>query len=181
MFCPLCKAEYREGFTHCVDCDVDLVNELPPDALVAATSQQAAAPGDPVEDPFCSFWTGDDPRLYLEICELLEKEKIPSKTVHREDHLFHISKYPAYQIGIPFSMFERAEAAIKDAYGSEDEPKDAAGLLQGNEEQGRDSGTIRPWLPAPRGFAWSGKEREQPDGSPDEADDEDRSDEPHRP
>lgn len=26
MFCPLCKSEYREGFTRCADCDVDLVD-----------------------------------------------------------------------------------------------------------------------------------------------------------
>src|SRR5882724_2491542 len=29
MFCPRCRAEYRIGFTHCSDCDVDLVGELP--------------------------------------------------------------------------------------------------------------------------------------------------------
>jgi hypothetical protein len=29
MFCPECRAEYRPGFTHCTDCDVDLVHELP--------------------------------------------------------------------------------------------------------------------------------------------------------
>ncbi len=28
MFCPVCKAEYREGFTRCADCDVDLVEAL---------------------------------------------------------------------------------------------------------------------------------------------------------
>ncbi len=28
MFCPKCRAEFREGFTHCSECDVDLVNEL---------------------------------------------------------------------------------------------------------------------------------------------------------
>ena|SRR5215467_35235 len=27
MFCPRCGAEYRPGFTHCSDCDVDLVDE----------------------------------------------------------------------------------------------------------------------------------------------------------
>lgn len=29
MFCPNCGAEYREGFTQCVDCRVDLVSEPP--------------------------------------------------------------------------------------------------------------------------------------------------------
>lgn len=31
MFCPKCKAEYREGFFICADCKVDLVSELPPE------------------------------------------------------------------------------------------------------------------------------------------------------
>jgi hypothetical protein len=29
MWCPNCGAEYRPGFTHCPDCDVDLVAEVP--------------------------------------------------------------------------------------------------------------------------------------------------------
>jgi hypothetical protein len=31
MYCPICKAEYRPGFTVCSDCDVQLVSELPED------------------------------------------------------------------------------------------------------------------------------------------------------
>jgi len=31
MFCPICKAEYRPGFTHCSDCNAELVSELLPD------------------------------------------------------------------------------------------------------------------------------------------------------
>ncbi len=31
MFCPQCKTEYREGFTRCADCDIDLVDSLPPE------------------------------------------------------------------------------------------------------------------------------------------------------
>ena len=29
MFCPKCKTEYREGFSKCADCDIDLVEKLP--------------------------------------------------------------------------------------------------------------------------------------------------------
>jgi len=28
MFCPRCQSEYREGFTHCADCDVALVHKV---------------------------------------------------------------------------------------------------------------------------------------------------------
>ena len=30
MYCPKCRAEYREGFLECTDCDVDLVEKLGP-------------------------------------------------------------------------------------------------------------------------------------------------------
>ena len=28
MFCPVCKGEFREGFTHCDSCNVNLVEDL---------------------------------------------------------------------------------------------------------------------------------------------------------
>ena len=31
MYCPQCRGEYREGFTRCDECGVDLVAELPPE------------------------------------------------------------------------------------------------------------------------------------------------------
>lgn len=30
MFCPSCRTEYREGYTTCADCQVPLVEALPP-------------------------------------------------------------------------------------------------------------------------------------------------------
>ena len=30
MFCPKCRGEFREGYTHCRKCDADLVDVLPP-------------------------------------------------------------------------------------------------------------------------------------------------------
>ena len=35
MFCPKCKAEYREGFSTCGDCEVDLVTELSPESEIS--------------------------------------------------------------------------------------------------------------------------------------------------
>ena len=35
MFCPKCKAEYREVFEICSDCNVQLVDELQPETVLA--------------------------------------------------------------------------------------------------------------------------------------------------
>ena len=32
MYCPKCKAEYREGFHKCTDCGTDLVGGQPPES-----------------------------------------------------------------------------------------------------------------------------------------------------
>lgn len=126
MICPQCKVEYRPGFTHCVDCDVDLVAELPKNALYMRRAgedgqyQVAGEPGDPNEDPFCSFWKGDDPRVHAELCEVLDEAGIPHNTVYRRDHLFNLRNYAAFEVGVPFSLYERAENVIKEAYGTDE-------------------------------------------------------------
>jgi hypothetical protein len=117
MICPQCNAEYRSGFSHCADCGAQLVNEPPEYALA---SQPPPDPGDPNEDPFCSFWKGQDARVHAELCEVLEQAGIPHKTVFRSDHLFHFSNFPAYEIGVPFSLFEKAEKVVQETYGTDE-------------------------------------------------------------
>ena len=129
MFCPQCRVEYRPGFTHCTDCDVDLVHELPPTSTKSFESNRGPSPGDNEEDPFCSFWQGDDARLHAELCTVLDEAGIPHKTVRRQDHLFNLNNYPAFQIGVPFSLFEKAEGAVKDTYGMDGSDPNAAQSL----------------------------------------------------
>src|SRR5260221_9756443 len=113
MICPKCRAEYRQGFTVCADCHVALVE---PRELAAARGAEparfdgagrervadagetahkveesagwepAGRPGDPNEDPFCSFWKGNDPRVHAELCTVLDEADIPHKTAFRQDH-----------------------------------------------------------------------------------------------
>src|SRR5437879_5496681 len=153
MFCPQCKAEYRPGFTRCSDCDVELVCEPPPAARgLGATGETGSHAEDP-DDPFCSFWRGDDPRIHAELCELLNEEGIPHKTIRREDHLFNLNTKSAFEIGIPFSQFEKAEVAIRDAYGTEDWQPDAGRLLPYGRGYDAELGGAFPWQPLAKGFA----------------------------
>lgn len=61
MFCPLCKAEYRDGFTKCSDCLLPLV----------ATQEEAAAVG------VRRLWTGTSQREFEEILTALAQAEIP--------------------------------------------------------------------------------------------------------
>jgi len=155
MICPQCRAEYRQGFTRCADCDVELVNEPSWAAHGLGATVEAGLPAEDPEDPFCAFWQGDDPRIHAELCELLTEVDIPCKTIRREDHLFNLNSISGFQIGIPFSQFEKAEAAIKDAYAAEDAQKDAARLLPYEKIYTLAGRGAFPWRPALTGFTWA--------------------------
>ena len=147
MICPQCKAEYRPGFRRCADCDLDLVAAVPckSQALAAFLSDRdkggspEADPGDPNNDPFCSFWKGTDARICAELCTVLEEAGIPHKTIHREDHLFNFASHVPYEVGVPASLYERAETAVKEAFGSEEASENAL-LLPAPDHDGAAAG-----------------------------------------
>src|SRR5580692_12909350 len=57
MFCPDCKSEYRPGFTHCSDCDVDLVAALPGPQSHASLSKLKRV------------WAGKNQERCVELCK----------------------------------------------------------------------------------------------------------------
>jgi hypothetical protein len=67
MYCPVCRDEYRPGFTRCASCDVDLVESLdagaakPPAALVPEIAVEAATLN------FCGFLTLEEAREAREL------------------------------------------------------------------------------------------------------------------
>jgi hypothetical protein len=151
MYCPQCGAEYRQGFTTCSDCHVFLVHERPDSLEQESVSQ----PGDPNKDPFCSFWKGTDARICAELCTVLDEAGIPHKTIHRADHLFNIASQVPYELGVPASLYERAELAVKEAFGDSEERSltPAQKLLLSKSDHVSDFGTLSPLLEAARGYA----------------------------
>jgi hypothetical protein len=84
MICPECGCEYREGFTTCADCDVALVDELPPEP--------------PLEEPgdLVTVLETSDPALLLVAKSLLEGAAIPFCAVgERAQDLFGLGRIGA--------------------------------------------------------------------------------------
>jgi len=82
MFCPVCKSEYRPGFTRCATCEVDLVEEL---GVAGSAASERTAPED-LEDPgaavdFCGFL---DLEAARDARHVLWRERIRSEVVIRD-------------------------------------------------------------------------------------------------
>lgn len=99
MFCPSCHAEYREGFTRCPECDVELVSS-PPEG-------DRAADGASVDDPLELIWRGGDPVTYSRAVLALREAGIAHVTTQNFDHL-------AFGFAIPRPLHE-IRACASDA------------------------------------------------------------------
>jgi hypothetical protein len=100
MFCPECRAEYRSGFTHCSDCDVDLVAELPKQLADVDLSSLK------------SVWAGKNQERCAWLCEKFNAAGIPFKVDQgRQQYLIGVEEN--YRIAVPAEFFEKARQIIK--------------------------------------------------------------------
>ena len=118
LYCPQCGAEYRPGFTHCADCDVDLVAALP----------QAQEP--PVSAPPSGtlqiLWEGEDLALFENLLDALEAVGIPYfdqplgiyPGVRRRDPfpVQPLARF-GYQVAVLSSEIERARQILERLLG----------------------------------------------------------------
>lgn len=101
MFCPLCKAEYREGFHRCAECDVDLV-----DSLVKENMEE--------DDKAELVWRGSDPVAVSRVLGSLRGAGIPYFVKQTSEHLvFGLAiARPRYHILVPRSHFYAAQYLV---------------------------------------------------------------------
>ena len=72
MICPLCRAEYRQGFTRCADCDADLVH-----VYVDAERYGKVRERETPDTWSAQLWRGTDPHFYLSLVASLGSRKVP--------------------------------------------------------------------------------------------------------
>jgi hypothetical protein len=124
MFCPQCKAEYRQGIAECADCQVPLVSSLPEaqESLLDTTSA----------GPLVPLWEGEDLALHTSLLETLDEAGI--RYLSRPLGIFPGARrwdpYPiqpmtrfGYQVAVLASSLPRARAILKKLLDAE--PMDA--------------------------------------------------------
>jgi hypothetical protein len=74
MFCPECKAEYRQGFTVCADCNVELVHSYQEAAEDRQAWQKIAKNANYAHE----VWRGADPHFYIALIQQLWHYGVPS-------------------------------------------------------------------------------------------------------
>lgn len=105
-FCPFCRAEYRQGFTHCVDCRVPLVDPLPP--------IEPEPPPRPVKEvPVATFASQLEAEMWA---ELLRQEHIPCVLVSLGpgSGAWGYSVFVPYQLRVRESDVERANRLLPE-------------------------------------------------------------------
>ena len=100
MFCPKCRAEYREGFTECADCKVLLVPELPP---------KPKPEYEEYEEVLSTFNMGD----VVIIRTILDKEKLTYYFKGDQQHIMRPLVEPA-RLMVRKDQVQKAIEILKD-------------------------------------------------------------------
>lgn len=150
MYCPKCRMEYREGFTQCSDCDVKLVDDLPPPrapeyenmvTVFEGDSSSAAVARATVEGVGIESWVKDEevhglfPSLgstEILVCE--EDEQSAVKALETPDHC---ARAP-HSSGHSTARQPRSTPSADNRFGAQrKESSSTRGKQSGTSEKGR--------------------------------------------
>jgi hypothetical protein len=111
MFCPKCKAEYREGFYRCADCDCDLVYELP--AQEDGSSQREIPGEGPIVGKFIKLLRVSNEGEVAFLKSLLNTTDIP---YYFKSRLIRMSvpEQPPADLMVERARIEEARELLKD-------------------------------------------------------------------
>jgi hypothetical protein len=127
MFCPLCKSEYRDGFTRCSDCDADLVSNL-------------QSSSDESSELFAKLvWSGADHFKFAGVKAVLEEAKIPFTVATSRSSVLFPSMQPAYEVRVAANNEDRALSLIGEPETTGDEDSEDPSQDEFPLEEGEDA------------------------------------------
>ena len=110
MFCPVCKYEFRRGFTHCNDCDVDLVDALP---SAADVGHKLRTPADEMAQPTL-LWKGANGVTFSAITAALDTAKVPYNREDLDARLVFSSELSELEIWVPAPSLADAQIVLDE-------------------------------------------------------------------
>ncbi|HLJ41460.1 MAG TPA: hypothetical protein VKT50_08215 [Candidatus Acidoferrales bacterium] len=140
MFCPVCKYEYRRGFTHCNDCDVDLVDALPSEEDV---DHKLRTPADEMDSPTL-LWKGASGGTFSAITAALDTAKIPYNREDLDARLVFSSEFSELEIWVPATSLTDAQNVLDEVLSAtanaplRAEPPDATNEIPAEDDEGAD-------------------------------------------
>lgn len=137
MFCPVCKYEFRRGFTHCNDCDADLVDALPSEQDV---DHKLRTPADEMAQPTL-LWKGASGGTFSAITTALDAAKIPYNREDLDARLTFSSEYSELEIWVPTANFPDAQAVLDEVLNATANaalPPDATNEIPAEDDEGAD-------------------------------------------
>ena len=158
MFCPQCKAEYRQGFTRCADCDLDLVCALEDTSQAPKEGGRECSANPDVR----LIWKGHSESECVALCRKLMKADIPYKVSQSPEERYRMQVSWRYELGVSDGDYERAkevlgiEGKFADSQDSEDElrlpeeAEDAKPLPPDDsppDKEIRSDSYLEPWYP----------------------------------
>jgi len=143
MFCPVCRLEYRPGFTKCSDCDAALVEKLP--------GEGDSTPSGPPVDPEAMevLWASANERVFGAVCNALDESNIGYDIQPLKLRLVATAQNKPSEILVRAADYEAAGRVLQNVTGNPPNEQQPTGA-----ELLKDSGGVNPyrtlWQPGAR-------------------------------
>lgn len=108
MFCPVCKYEFRRGFTHCNQCDVDLVETLPAEEEIDHTPPATAAQ---MDHPTL-LWSGANGGIFSALTGALDEAGVPYNKEELDARLVFTSQHGDLEVWVPAANLPQAQPLL---------------------------------------------------------------------
>ncbi len=108
MFCPVCKYEFRRGFTRCNTCDVDLVETLPAEEEIDHSAPATAAQ---MDHPTL-LWSGASGGIFSALTTALDEANIPYNKEELDARLVFSSQHADLEVWVPAANFPQAKPIL---------------------------------------------------------------------